>query len=97
MYFCLETKRMEKEKQITENNSGTDEQSKLVLFNDHHNTFEHVIQCLVDICKHNPVQAEQCAMITHYKGKCTVKTGQYKELAEMGAALGNQDLTVEIQ
>ena len=53
----------------------TDEQknNEIVLFNDDVNTFDHVIETLVYACEHTPIQAEQCAWIVHYKGKCTVK------------------------
>jgi ATP-dependent Clp protease adaptor protein ClpS len=46
----------------------------IILKNDTVNTFDHVINCLVNICGHNPIQAEQCATIVHYKGSCKVKT-----------------------
>ena len=54
--------------------------NEIVLFNDDVNTFEHVIESLVAICNHTHEQAEQCALLVHYKGKCTVKTGSYDEL-----------------
>ncbi len=68
----------------------------LVLFNDNHNTFDHVINCLVDICGHDALQAEQCAMVVHFKGKCTVKSGEYDELAPIFKSLSEKDLTVEL-
>jgi len=49
------------------------EENKLVIFNDEVNTFDHVISCLVEICQHELLQAEQCTMIIHYNGKCAVK------------------------
>lgn len=49
----------------------------LVVFNDDFNTFEHVINTLIKVCKHSNEQAEQCTWIIHYKGKCTVKTGAF--------------------
>jgi len=52
----------------------------LVVFNDDVNTFDHVINTLVKVCRHTVEQAEQCAWIIHYKGKCTVKTGSLKDL-----------------
>ncbi len=55
----------------------------LVVFNDDFNTFEHVIATLIKICRHDPQQAEQCTYIIHFKGKCTVKKGTYKELKPM--------------
>lgn len=54
--------------------------NEIVLYNDDVNTFDHVINTLIYVCEHTPEQAEQCSIIVHYKGKCTVKTGAYKEL-----------------
>ncbi|HLN94233.1 MAG TPA: ATP-dependent Clp protease adaptor ClpS, partial [Flavobacterium sp.] len=54
--------------------------NEIVLFNDDVNTFDHVIETLIRVCKHTAEQAEQCAIIVHYKGKCTVKTGTFEEL-----------------
>ena len=68
----------------------------LVLFNANHNTFAHVIHCLVDICGHDSLQAEQCAMVVHFKGKCTVKSGDYDELTPILKSLTEKDLTVEL-
>ena len=73
------------------------DQKQLILFNDEVNTFDHVIECLMSICGHERIQAEQCAVITHYKGRCSVKRGEQEELATMGTALGEQGLSVEIQ
>ena len=75
----------------------TVDQKQLILFNDEVNTFDHVIDCLVSICDHERIQAEQCAVITHYKGRCSVKRGEWDELASMGTALGDRGLSVEIQ
>ena len=47
----------------------------IILYNDDVNTFEWVIECLVKYCNHDSIQAEQCAHIVHYKGKCAVKEG----------------------
>ena len=55
----------------------------IVVFNDDVNTFEHVINTLVKICKHSAEQAEQCTVIIHYKGKCAVKKGTFLELKPM--------------
>jgi ATP-dependent Clp protease adaptor protein ClpS len=60
-----------------------DEQKRLVVFNDDVNTFDHVIETLIDVCGHSPEQAEQCTLIIHYKGKCAVKNGSFDELAPM--------------
>ena len=53
---------------------------KIILYNDDVNTFEHVIKLLVDVCEHTYEQAEQCAYIVHYSGRCNVKEGSYKSL-----------------
>ena len=59
----------------------------LIVFNDDVNTFEHVIDTLMRVCKHSPEQAEQCTMLIHYKGKCTVKSGTYDFLKPMREAI----------
>ena len=71
-------------------------QFDLVLFNDEVNTFEWVIECLINICEHDEIQAEQSAFIVHYKGQCTVKSGDWEVLEPMHRALSNCDLSVEI-
>lgn len=59
----------------------------LMVFNDDVNTFDHVINTLVKVCKHSAEQAEQCAMIIHYKGKCSVKKGTLSDLKPMKDAI----------
>lgn len=73
------------------------ESHQLVLFNDDVNTFDHVINMLVKYCKHEPMQAEQCAYIVHYNGKCDVKNGSYEELEPVCTALLDAGLSAEIQ
>lgn len=72
-------------------------QNVIILYNDDVNTFDHVIDTLVTVCGHDPIQAEQCAFIVHYKGKCEVKTGLFKELIPMCSALLEAGLSAEIQ
>lgn len=69
---------------------------EIVLYDDDHNTFDHVIQTLMAVCEHTAEQAEQCSILVHYKGKCTVKTGSYKELEPRCSKLLDADLTAEI-
>lgn len=71
-------------------------QNEIVLFNDDVNTFDHVIDTLVYACEHTPEQAEQCAIIVHYKGKCTVKTGAYDDLEPRCSLLLQAGLSAEI-
>lgn len=68
----------------------------LVLYNDDVNTFDFVIQCLIEVCKHDALQAEQCTYIVHYNGKCTVKTGSYLHLNPMRQALLDRGLSAVI-
>lgn len=69
---------------------------QIVLFNDDVNTFDHVVETLIRVCNHTPEQAEQCSIIVHYKGKCTVKTGSYEELKPRCTQLLQADLSAEI-
>ena len=77
---------------------GTQEEKlhEIILYNDDHNTFDHVIETLMKICEHTPEQAEQCALLVHYKGKCGVKTGTYDELEPRCTGLLHAGLSAEI-
>jgi ATP-dependent Clp protease adaptor protein ClpS len=80
-------------------NEQQDEQQQLyhlVLFNDHVNTFEHVIDLLIKYCNQDTIQAEQCATLVHFTGKCSIKKGAYKELSTISEILAENGLTVEI-
>lgn len=68
----------------------------LVVFNDDVNTFDHVIETLIDVCHHTPEQAEQCTMLIHYKGKCTVKNGSWEELVPMRNEICRRGLSAEV-
>ena len=70
--------------------------NEIVLFNDDVNTFDHVIETLIAVCDHTAEQAEQCAILVHYKGKCTVKTGSMKELVPKCMLLLDAGLSAEI-
>jgi len=69
----------------------------IVLFNDDVNTFDFVIETLVEVCQHEILQAEQCTILVHYAGKCQVKKGTYSELVPICTALLDRGLTAEIQ
>lgn len=77
---------VEKEKNLNE----------IVLYNDDVNTFDHVINTLIFACEHTPEQAEQCSIIVHYKGKCTVKTGEFADLKPRCTMLLEAGLSAEI-
>jgi ATP-dependent Clp protease adaptor protein ClpS len=68
----------------------------LVLFNDDVNTFDWVIETLIEVCEHEVIQAEQCAFVVHYKGKCTVKSGDFDSLEPMQRELSNRNLSAEV-
>ncbi len=68
----------------------------LVVFNDDINTFEHVINTLIRVCKHGREQAEQCTWIIHYKGKCAVKTGSFEQLDPMREAICQEGIDAKI-
>lgn len=70
--------------------------NEIVLYNDDVNTFDHVIDTLIYACEHTPEQAEQCSILVHYKGKCTVKTGVYDELEPRCSMLLDAGLSAEI-
>jgi ATP-dependent Clp protease adaptor protein ClpS len=69
---------------------------QLVVFNDDINTFAHVIETLITVCKHTPEQAEQCTWIVHYKGKCSVKMGDMEELTPMKRAICDAGIDARI-
>ncbi|AVI51343.1 hypothetical protein C5O00_09210 [Pukyongia salina] len=71
-------------------------ENQIVLYNDEVNTFDHVIEMLIHACDHTPEQAEQCSLIVHYKGKCTVKTGPFEDLKPRCTLLLNAGLSAEI-
>ena len=70
--------------------------NEIVLFNDDVNTFDHVIETLIRVCNHTDEQANQCALLVHYKGKCIVKTGSYDELEPQCSSLLEAGLSAEI-
>ena len=68
----------------------------LYLINDEYNTFDHVINCLVAICEHDELQAEQCAILTHYRGSCEIAIGKMQDLVFLQEDLALYGLDVEI-
>lgn len=71
-------------------------QNEIIIYNDDVNTFDHVIETLIRVCNHTSEQAEQCSIIIHYTGKCTVKTGPIKELVPQCTQLLEAGLSAEI-
>lgn len=69
----------------------------LMVWNDDVNTFDWVIQSLVEICHHTPEQAEQCALFIHFKGKYAVKHESFEVLQPMCEALLDRGITATIE
>ena len=76
--------------------NGNDSGS-LILYNDDINTFEHVIKSLVEVCGHDTVQADQCAMIVHFNGSCEVKIGVVEVLNAMSRSLNSKGLNSKVE
>lgn len=72
-------------------------ENHLVLYNDEVNTFDFVIESLVDVCRHDRLQAEQCTYLVHYRGRCSVKDGSFKKLRPLCDALLDRGLTASIE
>jgi ATP-dependent Clp protease adaptor protein ClpS len=69
----------------------------LILFNDEINSFDNVIRALAEVCGHDEHQAEQCAMIAHFKGSCEVKIGSQRSLRSMSAELKKRKLKTKVE
>lgn len=90
----MSTKEKVLEKEVVK--SKEENLHEIILYNDDHNTFDHVVETLIIACEHTPEQAEQCSILVHYKGKCTVKTGTFKELKPRCSKLLDAGLSAEI-
>lgn len=91
MEYTTKTEQEQKSKKQISNSYS------LVLYNDDVNTFDHVINCLIRICQHDVVQAEQCAWLVHNRGKCNIKSGKLTILRKMQNALNQNGLSAEIE
>ncbi len=87
----------EKVKPAESNQELLDQPNELILFNDDVNTFDYVVETLIDVCEHDSHQAEQCTWIAHFKGKCGVRTGTPTELKPIKNEMINRKLTVAIK
>jgi len=87
----------QKDKPVSGSRPLADLNRGLILYNDDVNTFDFVIESLIEVCEHDPEQAEQCALIAHFKGKCNVREGDYHTLKPMHEAMSVRGLTVSIE
>lgn len=78
---------------LTETTAGY----SLIVWNDEVNTFEWVIETLIEVCNHTPEQAEQCAMLIHTKGKYAVKKGSYESLKPKCDAITDRKIGATIE
>lgn len=74
-----------------------DEPYQLIVWNDDVNTFDWVIETLIEVCRHTQEQAEQCTLLIHHKGKCDVKRGSYDELEPMCTAITDRGISATIE
>jgi ATP-dependent Clp protease adaptor protein ClpS len=88
-----------KEKALRKKDSRKKDEEKyiLMLYNDDVNTFSHVIKTLVEVCGHDDNQAEQCALLTHLKGRCDVKTGAKDLMLSMNRTLKTRGLISKVE
>ena len=70
---------------------------ELIVYNDDFNTFQHVIETLMEVCHHDQLQAEQCTLLIHYKGKCAVKKGTAQELKAMCEQILERGITAKVE
>ena len=77
--------------------TGNEEPCSLIVWNDEVNTFEWVIETLVEVCGHSTEQAEQCAMIIHTHGKYAVKHGAYDDLKPQCDAITERGIGATIE
>lgn len=68
----------------------------LVVHNDDFNTFDFVIQTLIEVCHHDSEQAHQCTLIIHFKGKCVVRSGAFSILYPMYREILTRGITATI-
>ncbi|MCX6270391.1 MAG: ATP-dependent Clp protease adaptor ClpS [Bacteroidetes bacterium] len=87
----------EKTEQRTKDKEAISEGKDIILFNDDVNSFDFVIETLIEVCEHDLLQAEQCTLIAHYKGKCAVKSGTLTELKPPSDEMTRRGLSVIIQ
>ena len=92
----MKTEEQIKKQPQQENKSQYENERFLMLHNDDHHSFDYVIKALISVCEHDPEQATQCTLITHYKGKCDVKKGSFDYLSPMKKALVARELKATI-
>ncbi len=93
----MDSKEITKKRPIFDEENVLGKDSFLILHNDDINSFDYVIETLVDVCKHDSTQAEQCAWITHHRGKCDIKKGGFEILKPLKDKIVSKGLSVTIE
>jgi len=93
----LELERLVEPKKILEIKENIVKSCDLIIYNDDVNTFEFVIESIVEICEHSSIQAEQCTWIIHHNGKCSVKRGTFNKLKPMAEAFLERGISAVIE
>jgi ATP-dependent Clp protease adaptor protein ClpS len=70
---------------------------EVFILNDDLHSFDEVISALSEICGHNRFQAEQCAVITHNSGHCSVFIDKHDISMEIYEELVKTGLNCRIQ
>jgi ATP-dependent Clp protease adaptor protein ClpS len=70
---------------------------QVVIYNDDVNSYDYVTACLIKLCRHEPIQAEQCAVVANNVGKCAVKSGNYLDMFELKTTFDDLDINSEIE
>ncbi len=92
----MKSKEFKKPKYLKDSDAANSLNYTLVIYNDDVNPYDYVIESLIEVCDHNPLQAEQCTLIAHHKGKCDVKTGERSQLKPMKDELLRRGLSAVI-
>jgi len=87
----------EEEDVLVEDDTSIGDVAQLIVYNDDHNTFDWVIKCFMEVCKHTQEQSEQLSLLVHFKGKATVKTGPMPVVKPMKDALVDRGLSAVIE
>jgi ATP-dependent Clp protease adaptor protein ClpS len=83
--------------EVMELDVAVEETCQLIVWNDEVNTFEWVIDTLVEICGHSQEQAEQCAYIIHFRGKYAVQLGSFEALKPKAEAIIDRGISATIE
>ena len=74
-----------------------DHLSHLIMWNDDFNSFDWVIQTLMEVCNHSQEQAEQCSLLIHTKGKYAVKEGCFEKLQPLRVGITDRGISATIE